>query len=349
MTKVGSGTQVAEALTGMGETLTDRTDSGALKTDKAVLLPLADLDRDWQRIGARDPNPLADAVLRAKRAKKWGEDYAQGFMAKLDTAGRIHPVISPLAARTGRMSATDGLHQLPSSDYVVRRSILAEPEHVMVSSDLQAIEMRVLAALADVKRMKEGFLRGGEKFDIHAYTARLIKGDAATPRDRKVFKGAGFGKVYGGGIQTIARQTGATEAEIAHAVAAYDRAFPEIKRASTRWQRQAFQNDMVFVSAVGRRLPLDRDRIYAVVNYACQSAARDVLGQAMIEMESSGLLEYMRLPIHDEILASAPKGDAADVAREFERCMTMSLYGVPIVAEAEIGGRSWGSLYGASE
>ncbi|MFK0289517.1 DNA polymerase [Streptomyces sp. NPDC090442] len=347
VTKVGSSAQVAEALLGMGERLTERTKGGALSTDKTVLLPLADLDRDWQRIGGREPNPLGDAVLRAKRAKKWGEDYAAGFMTKLDTGGRIHPVISPLAARTGRMSVTDGLHQLPSSDHVVRRAILAEPGHVMISTDFQAIEMRVLAALADVRRMKEGFVNGGDEFDIHMYTARLIKGDAATKRDRKIFKGAGFGKVYGGGVHTISRQTGATETEISQAVAAYDSAFPEIKRAGKRWQRQAFQNRMVFISVTGRRLPLDRDRSYAVTNYACQSAARDVLGQAMIEMERAGLLEYMRLPIHDEILASAPREDAADVAREFERCMSMRLYGVPIVAEAEIGGRSWGSLYGA--
>lgn len=344
---VGSPAQVAEALAGMGETLTERTGSGALKVDKAVLLPLADLDRDWQRIGAREPNPLAYAVLRAKRAAKWGGTYAERFMTKLSAAGRLHAVISPLAARTGRMSVTDGLHQLPSSDHVVRRAILAEPGHVMISTDFQAIEMRVLAALADVRRMKEGFARGGDAFDIHMYTAQLIKGQGATKRDRKIFKGAGFGKVYGGGITTLARQTGASEAEISQAVTAYDRVFPEIKRASSRWQRRAFQNGMVHISATGRILPLDRDRTYAVTNYACQSAARDVLGQSMLDMESAGLLEYMRLPIHDEILASAPKGDSADVAREFERCMTMSLYGVPIVADAEIGGRSWGSLYGA--
>ncbi|MFG2916275.1 DNA polymerase [Kitasatospora sp. NPDC048298] len=345
--KIGSPDQVAEALLALGEILTERTKTGALKTDKAVLLPMADLDRDWQRIGAREPSALADAVLRGKRAVKWGKTYAEGFMAKLSAEGRIHPAVSSLAARTGRMSVTDGLHQLPSSDWEIRRAILAEPGHVMISTDFQAIEMRVLAALADVKGMKSGFLSGGEKFDIHAYTARLIKGDAATPKDRKVFKGAGFGKVYGGGITTISRQTGASEAEIAQAVAAYDRAFPEIRRASRRWQREAFQNGMVYISAVGRRLPLDRDRSYAVVNYACQSVARDVLGQAMLNVEAAGLLEYCRLPIHDEFLASAPREDAEEIAREFERCMTWDLYGVPIVAEAEIGGRSWGSLYGA--
>lgn len=344
---VGSPAQVADALLGMGERLTERTKGGALSTDKTVLLPLADLDRDWQRIGARTPNPLADAVLRAKRAAKWGVTYAEAFVTKSSAAGRIHPVIAPLAARTGRMSVTAGLHQLPSSDHIIRRGIIAEPGHVMVSTDFNAVEMRVLAALANVRRMKEGFASGGDSFDIHTYTARLIKGAKATKKDRKVFKGAGFGKVYGGGITTIARQTGAAESEIAQAVAAYDRAFPEIKRASSRWQREAFQNGMVFISATGRRLPLDRDRTYSVVNYACQSAARDLLGEAMLNVESAGLLEYCRLPIHDELLASVPARDAAEIAREFERCMSMDLYGVPITAEAEIGGRSWGSLYGA--
>ncbi|MEU5160444.1 DNA polymerase [Streptomyces sp. NPDC020875] len=344
VSSVNSSAQVADALAGMGERLTERTDSGALKTDKAVLLPLADLDRDWQRIGAREPNVLADAVLRAKRAGKWGTAYAQAFLENADSDSRIHPAISPLAARTGRMSVTAGLHQLPSSDFIIRRAILAEPGHVMVSTDFQAVEMRVLAALAKVRRMIET-LAAGE--DLHSFTARLLFGDDFTKTHRKLAKGTGLGKIYGGGALTIARQTGAPVEDVQRTLTAYDRLYPEIKRASSRWQRQAFQNSMVFISATGRRLPLDRDRTYSVVNYACQSAARDLLGQALITAEESGLLEYCRLPIHDEILASAPAEDAEDVAREFERCMAMTLYGVPITAEAEIGARSWGSLYGA--
>ncbi|TWE18345.1 DNA polymerase-1 [Kitasatospora atroaurantiaca] len=342
---VNSTRQIAEALTGMGELLTERTGAGAVKVDKAVLLALADRDLQWQRLGARTPNPLAEAVLHAKRSGKWRTTYAQTFLETVDADGRVHPFINTLAARTGRMSVTrPAVQTLPSSDQMIRRCLLADPGHVMVSTDFQAVEMRVLAALAGVKRMIEGFLAGE---DIHAFTARLVKGDGATPKDRKIFKGAGFGKVYGGGISTISRQTGAPEDEIARAVAAYDRLYPEIKRASSRWQREARGSGMVYISATGRRLPLDRDRSYAVVNYACQSAARDLLGQAMLNAEEAGILDAMRLPIHDEILASVPKGEAQEYAREFERCMTMDLYGVPITAEAEIGGRSWGSLYGA--
>jgi DNA polymerase-1 len=83
------------------------------------------------------------------------------------------------------------------------------------------------------------------------------------------------------------------------------------------------------------------------VNYACQSAARDCLGQSLINLEEAGLLPHLRLPIHDEVLASAPKADAADIAPTIQECMTFDLFGVPIEAEAEIGLRSWGSLYGA--
>ncbi|OKI00159.1 DNA polymerase [Streptomyces sp. CB02923] len=345
---VNSTRQIAEALTGMGERLTEQTASGAVKVDKAVLLALADMDLSWKRLGTRTPNPLAEAVLRSKRAGKWRTTYAQTFLETVDSSGRVHPFINSMAARTGRMGVTrPALQTLPSSDQMIRRCLLADEGHVMVSTDFAAVEMRVLAALADVRRMKEGFQSGGGEFDIHMYTAQLIRGEGATEKDRKLFKGAGFGKVYGGGVSALARQTGAAEEEIRRAVNAYDAAFPEIRRASARWQREARATGMVTVSATGRRMPLDRDRAYAVVNYQCQSAARDLLGQALINAEAAGLLDAMRLPIHDEILASVPASEAADYAREFEKAMTFNLFGVPIVSKADVGGRSWGSLYGA--
>jgi DNA polymerase-1 len=192
--------------------------------------------------------------------------------------------------------------------------------------------------------MKEAITNGE---DLHSFTARMVFGENFTPKHRKISKGIAFGKVYGGGAATIQRQTGAPMEDVRRALAAYDRVYPEVKRMSNRWQREAYETGMVHVSVTGRRLPLDRERTYAVVNYGVQSAARDCLGQSLINMEEAGLLDTMRLPIHDEILASVPVAEASDYAREIEKCMTFDLYGVPIEAEAEIGQRSWGSLYGA--
>lgn len=345
VTSVNASAQVAEALIGMGVKLTEKTDSGAWKVDKSVLTFLAGMTLQGERIEDAPVNPLAEAVYHAKRAGKWRTSYAGTFLDTVDANGRIHPMINPLQARTGRMSITrPALQTLPSSDWMIRRAMLAEEGEVMVSVDFAAVELRVLAALADVRRMKEAISAGK---DLHSFTAELVYGPDFTPKHRKISKGIGFGKVYGGGPATISRQTGAGMAEVKSALSAYDRAYPEIARASRRWAREGRANGMTTVTVTGRRLPLDPDRVYAVTNYQVQSAARDVLGQALINMDEAGLLPLLRLPIHDEVVASVPEREAAEITREIERCMTMELGGVPINAEGEIGGRSWGSLYGS--
>jgi DNA polymerase-1 len=343
---VNSGRKVADALLGMGETLTEKTASGNWKVDKAVLMALADLDRDWKPIGSRTPNPLADAVLRSKRSGKWRSSYADNFLDNVDAKGRIHPNIQSMQARTFRMSVTQpAVQTLPSSDKMIRRALLADEGHVPGSVDFQAVELRVLAALADVKRMKAAIAAGE---DLHSYTARLVFGEGFTEKDRKVSKGIAFGKVYGGGAATVSRQTGAPLDAVQRAMAAYDRVYPEVGRAAKDWRIKAFNNGMTAVSVTGHLLPLDRDRTYAVTNYLVQSTARDCLGQALIHMDEKGLVPYLRLPVHDEVILSMPKAEAVEISRAVADCMTFDLMGVPIAAgKPDIGIRSWGSLYGA--
>ncbi|MYR43113.1 DNA polymerase [Streptomyces sp. SID5910] len=343
VTSVNAPKQVATALVGMGETLTERTDSGNLKVDKEILQSLADVDRNWERIGARTPNPLADAVLRSKRAGKWAKSYGVAMRDGLDGAGRLHPKISSLAARTARMSiSSPPLQQLPSGDWTIRRALLADEGHRIISVDYSAVEMRVLAALADEKTMKSAIAEGR---DLHDFTAELIWGPSFTTAHRKIGKGVGFGKVYGGGATTLSRQTGAPLDEVKAAVAAYDRVYPGIKRYSRTVQRQARANGYVVVTPTGRRVPLDRDRVYAATNYAVQSTARDVLCQALLNMHDRGLTDFLYLPIHDECLGSAPADIAEDVAKEIGDAMAMDFFGVPLDTDPEVGGRSWGSLY----
>ncbi|GAB7185948.1 DNA polymerase family A, 5'-3' polymerase domain-containing protein [Kitasatospora sp. Ki12] len=340
---VNSAAQVADALLGMGERLVERTRSGAFRLDKAVLLPLADLDDDWERLHARTPNPLAYAVLRARRAGTWRTSFVSAFLDHVGADGRIHPVIKPMEAITGRMGLEKPpLHGVPAGDSEVRGCFLAEPGHVMVSTDLSAVDMRTLAAIADVSGMKAAVAAGR---DLHDHTAELVFGPQFTARQRTLAKKIGLGKVYGGGKETIARQSGAPVEDVARAIAAYNREFPEISWAARRWQAEAFANGMWLTTPIGRRIPLSRDRSYAATNYMTQSTAREVLGQGLLNIEEAGLLQYARLPIHDEVLASVPAGQAQEIAREIERCMSFDVYGVPMEAKAKVGGQSWGSLY----
>lgn len=351
---VNSTAQVAEALLAMGEGLHEVTGSGAPKVDKGVLLPLADLDMQWQRIESRTPNPLADAVVRSKRAKKWAESYAQAFLDLKDADDRLHAFIGGLQARTARMSVSrPALQQLPSSDWRVRRAFVADPGQLIIAADYQAVEMRVLAALANVEKMKAAIANGE---DLHEFTARLVLGEdgwnslqpASRKRHRKLYKGVGFGKVYGGGAVTLARQTGAGLEAVKNAIRAYDTVYPEIKRYSRRLMDRAEYGRKEVITPSGRHLPLDRDRLYAATNYVVQSTSRDLLAQAIVDIFDAGLGEHLLLPVHDELIAQAPAEDADEVIREIGRLMESTFQGVKIQSDPEVYGPTWGHGYGAT-
>lgn len=340
--------QVSAALVGMGEELTETTDSGALKVDKEVLMPLADLNRDWDRIGAREPNPLADAVLRSKRSAKWCTSYVDAMLAGRDDEDRIHPRIASLKARTARMSISGPpLQQLPSKEWRIRRAMVADHLGWVIGSvDYQAVEMRVIAALSRDPVMIQAILDGK---DLHGYTAELVYGDGYTKKQRDLMKGVGFGKLFGGGPDTLSRQTGAPIAQVRHAIKQYDRVYRGIVRFSRRLEEGAKYGRKEVVTPAGRVIPLDRWRLYAATNYIVQSTARDVLAEALLRLDEGGLTPFLRLPVHDEVVFAAPAEDAQDVGREVARLMAVDdFFGVPLATDLEIGERSWGSLYGAA-
>lgn len=340
---VNSTAQVAEALIGMGVTLTERTPAGAWKTDKEVLLPLADLDQFWGEMGLHKANPLALSVLHAKRSEKWRVAYIDAFRTKADSEGRIHPNIGTLQARTARMSVSNPpLQQLPSKEFRIRRAILADPGNLIMSADYDQVEFRVLAALADVKQMKKAIEEG---IDLHDYTAMLIWGEGFTKFQRGLGKAQGFGTVFGGGAKTLARQTGTT-LEQARAVGAdYNKVYPEIKKFGRMLQRKAEYGKREVVTVSGRHLPLDKDRLYAATNYVVQSTARDVIAESIVDMFDAGLGDYLMLPIHDEVLFQAPAADAEEVGREIGKVMSKPFMGVPLTASADLYGKNWGGGY----
>lgn len=342
---VNSTAQVIEALLAMGEEWSDKTATGKPSVGKDALLPMADLDKDWSRLERRAPNPLADAVMRAKRAKAWSGTYGQAFLDLRDEDDRIHPFIKSLAARTARMSVSSPpLQQLPSSDWTIRRAIIADHGQTIIAADYAQVEMRVLAALADVKEMKEAILAGES---LHVRTANLLWPNGYEPWQYKIAKNTGFAKVYGGGARTIAKTSGADPREVAAVVKAYDGAFPEIAAYGKRLQRQANYGGHEVVTPFGRHLPLDRDRAYAATNYVVQSTARDLLAKALLDIEAAGLGEHVLLPVHDELVCQAPTEDAEEVIRTIGALMESTFKGVRIASDPEVYGPSWGHGYGA--
>lgn len=340
---VNSTKKLSEALLGMGEKIPERTDSGAVQVNKTVLMRLADVDKDWEPIGSRKPNPLAMAVLRSKRAAKWKVSYADAMLRTADENDRVHPKIGALAARTARMSISDPpFQQLPSGKWEVRHAVIADDGHRMISVDYSSVEPRVMAALSGDERMTAAILRGD---DLHNLTAASVYGPDFTPGQRKVAKVVQLGVAYGGGAKTIAAQTGLTLSAAQDAVKGYKRTYPRLARYIRQLQGRVIRDGYTLRTPSGRRLVFDRDAAYASFNGEIQSTARDIFAQGLLEIHERGLTKHVLLPVHDEIVADAPEREAETVAKEIGEAMTMSLRGIPLGTDPDVGGASWGSLY----
>ncbi|MGG7570355.1 DNA polymerase [Streptomyces sirii] len=341
---VNSDRQVVAALQGMGESWEETTDSGAPSVAKDVLLPMADMNDKWERLEARKPNPLADAVLRAKRASKWRTSYAVAMLENRDAHDRIHPKINTLGAKTGRASVSDPpLQQLPSQGWEIRRAIVAEQGRAYFSVDQSSVELVVLAALSQEPRMCKA-IRDGR--NLHDFTATLMFGGQFTKHQRGLAKIAGLGTSYQGGAATLAKQTGLAVSVMRDTLARYARAYPGIRRWARGLQRHALSNGCEIRTPSGRRLVLDRDKLYKGVAYLCQSTARDTMGQALLNLHDKDLTQYLNLWVHDEVLGTASIAEVADIAREVAETVRMNLYGVPIGTDAEVYGKTWAGGYG---
>lgn len=334
---VNSTEQVADVLLSRGVVLKDRTPTGKLQVSKKILDELV-----------KKEDPFAIAVQKAKKARKWRTTWVDGFLNNMDGNGRCHASINTLQARTGRMSITGIPAQtLPASDYTIRKCFVAEEGHSIVSVDYKGQELRVLASLSGDQTMIDAF---ANDWNLHLITARAAFGDHVE-KDTKEYKAGkitNFARVFGGGAKVVAEQTGLTFVQAKRVVDAFDKRYPGVTRYADELSRYAQEHGYI-VTHFGRRLPVDPDRSYSALNYKIQSTSRDITCRGLVRAFRAGFGPYMRLPIHDEILMSMPTSRAEWGANEVARHMSEKLGVVFIDTDAEVGRRSWGSLYGNVE
>ncbi|ATL70745.1 DNA polymerase [Nocardia terpenica] len=328
---VNSTEQVAEALEWMGYRFKEFTSTGKRKVDKKLLESLL---IDVPEVGS--PAHLATAVTEAKRARKWRTTWIAGFLKGMDGNSRIHPRINPLRARTARMSITGIPGQtLPAGDWMVRRCFVADEGQTIASVDYKAQELRVLAALSGDPTMRKAFATDA---DLHQMTAD------ASGVDRKIGKMVNFAYVYGSGPKNIAEQGGIPVSVAQKVIKGFEARYPKVKELSTKLQKEAKESGYV-ITPTGRRLPVDRDRGYSALNYMIQSTSRDITGRGLLNLHEAGFTPYLRLPVHDEVVASLPVDKARWGAAEIARHMRMDFRGVAIDTDPEIYGSSWGHGY----
>jgi DNA polymerase I len=348
VTSLMSARQIASALELVGAPIQGRTSSGLPQVTKEVLRFIS-VSADFPE----EARQLADTILRARHAEKLAGTYLENFLEIMGPDGRVRPSIQQLQARTGRMSCTDpNIQNLPRDDKIVRGCFIPRPGCVLISCDFSQVEMRIAAALSNDPGLIAAFAEadsGGRDF-YSAIAGELFGGDVlkSDPR-RQAVKSMSYASLYGAGLAKQALTAGVTVEQLRPIRDAFDARFPGLSRLPRLIQAEvAFhagedpEGRPMVRTSLGRPLPGDPQRVYALLNYKVQSEAAEALKRAIVSVASAGLSQYALAPIHDEVLFEVPEKEAPEIRAEIVKAMTDNdYYAVPITAEAKIMPVRW--------
>lgn len=292
-------------------------------------------------------------LLREYRTKsRVVSSYLNNLRKNVDKDDRVHPHIKQVGARHGRMSVTDPALQTLPRGRLVRDAFIAEDGMKMLLADYSQMEARVFASYAECGPMIESFRAG---VDQHTWVASLAyhAGDETlvTKQERQVAKNVGFANIYGAGEAKIAVTAGVSTDVIHDFLERYNGLFPEIAKfkqtllaEATRRLRE--EGDGYVFTRLGRRVPLDADKLFTAFNYLSSgSATGDVLKLKIVELDAAGIGEYIRLPVHDEIVMQVPDDEIDGVREVVERVMPETqLFSCPLAIESDVVER-WGEHY----
>ena len=262
--------------------------------------------RAWRLEALRDTEPLIDALLHWRKAERIATTYGWRWLDEHVDGGRLRGGWSSSDGAAGRMTASAGLHNLPT---MMRPVVAAEPGHRLVRADLGQIEPRVLAAVSgDV-----GMIDATRQDDLYLPIARTLG------VERDIAKVAVLGAMYG-----------ATTGESAGALAGLERNYPVAMGLLERAAEAGRLGNDVFTVG-GRRVRMwvdpstegDLDRAISVAaargryarNALIQGAAAEFFKVWAITVRRRGrtIGAEVVLCLHDELLVHVP-ADQADAA-----------------------------------
>ena len=289
-----------------------RTPGGALSGDKKALKKLDHID-------------LVDAHLQRAEAVKIRNDYLGKFEDLCHPlTGRLYPQIGTLGAhQTGRQNASNPpIQQIPGA----ARPMIATGDESWVSIDWTSVEPMLAAYVAGEDWMYETVLSGGDLYVPIAHRAGLIPtgvtGDEAKNHPgRKHAKTVLLGLFYGMGVNALAKDLGTDPDRASKLRDSVNSAMPHIT-AHFDNLRSTAEKSGVIVTAMGRVLPVDKDRVYKAVNFYHQGSATDLLNGVLAECQRRGIANQLRLTVHDEVICTTKVADEVrDIMENYNPAM----------------------------
>jgi DNA polymerase-1 len=232
--------------------------------------------------------------------------------------------ITPGRSKEGKIGVS--FHTLPRENLSVniRDYVVAPPGYNFITVDMKAMELRVLAHVANEKNMIKAFESG---VDLHSYSAGLTFGKDpkdVTKEERQIAKAVSFLTVYGGTAYTLAAKQNIPESRAETIIQNWMAAFPGV--GSYMQTVDSYIKQFGYAKTLfGRfrhlpniRSPLRNIRSEAFrqgLNFTIQSPASDILLCGML-----GVIEKLKplkgkvvATVHDSIELVCPKEETDEV------------------------------------
>jgi DNA polymerase I len=318
--------------------LNKRTNSGKQAMDADVLKSI--------------DHPVAEVVRNIRKAGKLSGTYLQNLLRLRDDNDRVHANVWTMGTRTARMTVTDpALQTLPKKDTTVRSAFIPSDGYGLISFDMDQIEARLMAIFAGSQPMIDAFNSGDDFFlMIASKVYQELITDKKDPR-RQLSKGSVYGKIYGGGAETLSEKAGVTLFEMEDFLHKFDRDFPEVTMLQNKLQmlgqsRRAVDGEAWIRTPMGRRLMSDEDKDYTLTNYLIQGHAAELMKKKLVHLDTVLPSEVrLLMAIHDELVMEAPVDMIPDLMPFItDELNDFTTHPIPITWGGDYTTESWGAM-----
>ena len=293
----------------------------------------------------KDRFPLAGDILKVRQAKRKSNAYDADWLEKYVHYGRVHTRYWQVGTDTTRFTSTDpNLQQIPRD----MRSMIGNEEGLkVVSCDYAQIEIRLAAHLSKDRDLAAAL----ESEDFHRDMAQTMFGkDNISHEERRDGKAGTFTWLFAGGGQGVvsAGAQAGVDIPLAQAnqmVQALRRRFKATNRFHDNCRAKCQRAQVLTLNlAWGHQRQLvgaNNISPQKVVNTLIQSRAAIGLKNALFELSTAGVLDYVGGLVHDEIVAtSVPEKHAQEVSNIIKQCMITGMEKVcdtvPIIVDQDI-------------
>ena len=332
------------------------------KTKKGGFATSASVLEDLAFKGHKFPQLILDWRQVSKLKNTYSDSLPEHINPKTK---RVHTSFLLAATTTGRLASSDpNLQNIPikSEDgRDIRKSFIAEKDHVLISADYNQIEMRILADLADVKELKKAFKKNE---DIHSLTAsQIFNTDIKKVNDdqRRKAKAINFGIIYGISQYGLAKQINVSNYEAEKFLNSYFAKFPEIKvymdQTIKFCRKSGYVNNIFgrrshFININDKNYNVRNFQERAAINAPIQGSAAEIMRLAMIRLDKklTNQKTKMLLQIHDELIFETHKDEEKRISKIIIEEMSsvaksdQHSFSIPLIVDLNTG-ENWGTLH----